>query len=97
MKIISISEKIIINEIENEFYRYGICIIKEKGIFLTGGRGGNIRIYKINTYECIQTIDNAHGNFSYFDIPSINGLIELKNGLIVSFSNDSYLKLWNFI
>ena len=97
MKIISISEKKIINEIENEFYRYGICIIKEKGIFLTGGRGGIIRIYKINNYQCIQIIENAYGDFNNYDIiPIINGIIELKNRLIITYSNDNNLKIWEF-
>ena len=97
MKIISISEKKIINEIENEFYRYGICIIKEKGIFLTGGRGGIIRIYKINNYQCIQIIENAYGHFNNYDIiPIINGIIELKNRLIITYSNDNNLKIWEF-
>ena len=42
----------------------------------------------ITNYECIQTIKNAHDD--------VINLIELKNKLIASSSNDKTLKIWSF-
>ena len=48
-----------------------------------------IRIYRIDNYECIQIIENAHDE-------NIMGFIELKNGNIISFSKDKKIKIWRF-
>ena len=90
MKIISISEKKIIYSIDNTFDCYGICVILEKGIFLTVGQSHNIRIYDCNKYNFIEEINNAHTN-------EICGMVQLKNKLIVSFSYDNYINVWSFI
>ena len=90
MKVISISENKIIYSIDNTFDCYGICVILEKGIFLTVGQSHNIRIYDCNKYNFIAQIDNAHSN-------EICGIIELKNKSIISFSYDHYIIVWSFI
>ena len=86
--IISISKKSIIKEIKISFNCIGITIIKEKRIFLVGGSNEDIKIYNNNNYQCIQTIKNAHKDY-------INGFIELKNGLIASFSDDGLINIWS--
>ena len=88
MKIISISEKKIIKQIKNEFWVLGICVIENKEIFLVGGVSKDIRIYRNDNFELIQTIKNAHEQY-------IIGITQLNNGLIISYSYDHYLKLWD--
>ena len=88
MKIISISKKEIIKEINNTFLCWGICLINDKGIFLVRGRSKNIKVYQNDDYECIQTIIDAHND-------EIKDFIELKDGLIASFSKDEIIKIWN--
>ena len=88
MKIISISKNEIIKEINNLFKCWGICLIENKGIFLVGGKSNDIRIYRNDNYECIQTIKDAHNN-------EIDGFIELNDHSIASFSKDKTMKIWN--
>ena len=88
IKIISLSSKKIY-EIEIPFRCCGIKVIEEKGLFLVVGESKNILIYRNDNYKCIKTIDNAHTK-------DINGLIELKNGSIASFSDDGKIKFWSF-
>jgi WD40 repeat protein len=90
MKVISISEKKIIYSIDNTFDCYGICVILEKGIFLTVGQSHNIRIYDCKNYKFIEEINNAHNN-------EICGMVQLKNKLIFSFSYDNFINVWSFI
>ena len=87
IKIISIREKKIIKEIKNKFRCYGICIIQEKGILLIGGRSEEIKIYKIENYECIKIIKDAHNDI-------ILGIKRLKNNLIASYGEDNTIKVW---
>ena len=90
LKVISISTKEIIITINNPFLCYGIKLIKNKGIFLVGGKDiYDIIIYNSDTYECIQTIKNAHDN-------NIFGFVELKDGTIASYSDDTKIKIWRF-
>ena len=67
----------------------GIRLIENKGIFLIGGKSKDIRIYRNDNYECIQIIQNAHDD-------DINGFDELKDGSIVSYSDDKKIKIWNY-
>ena len=70
-------------------YCWGICLIEDKGIFLIfRKRSKDIRIYRNDNYECIQTIKDAHNK-------NIKGFIELKDGKITSFSEDKTIKKWN--
>ena len=88
LKLISISKKEIIKTINNPFLCWGISLIEDKGIFLVGGES-NIRIYRNDNYECIQEIKDAHNDDIY-------GFIELKDGLIASYSKDEIIKIWRF-
>ena len=89
INIISLNEKRIIKEIENEFTSYGICVIDNKGVFLIGGSSNDIKVYRSDNFECIQIVKNAHN----YDI---SDLIELNNGLIASCSYDRNIILWSF-
>ena len=60
LKVISISKKEIIKEIIHPFECNKIYLIKNKGIFLVGGKSKDIMIYRNDNYECIQTIKDAH-------------------------------------
>ena len=90
IKIISIKEKKIIKEINNEFPCLGICIINEKGLFLIGGKSKNIKIYRYDNYECIQIINDAHNDEIY-------GITELNDNSIVSYGYDKTIKIWSFL
>ena len=89
LKVISILKLNIIKEINNPFQCSGITLIEDKGIFIVGGRSKDIRIYRNDNYECIQTIQNAHDHY-------INGFIELKDCSIASVSVDKRIKIWCF-
>ena len=87
--IISISEKKIIREIYNMIDCFGLILIKEKNIIIVGGKSKDIRIYNLYNGELIQIIKNAHEN-------SIYGFVQLKNGMIASYSKDNTIKIWSF-
>ena len=89
LKVISISKKEIIKEINHPFECWVIYLIEDKGIFLVGGNSKDIIIYRNDNYECIQTIKDAHDN-------DIQDLIELKDGSIISCSN-KIMKEWNIM
>ena len=86
-KIISISEKKIIKEIETVSC-YSICIINNKGIFVIGGYN-IINIYKSDNYDNIQTILYNHNGCIY-------GINELKNGDLISYGRNGKIKIWTF-
>ena len=88
LKVISIKEIKIIKSIEIPFRCNGIITIEEKGIFLMGGWSKDILIFRNDNYECLCRIYNAHNEY-------IVGLCELKNGLILSFSGDTTMKIWS--
>ena len=87
-KIISLSQKKIIKEIDNKFTCFAICVIIEKGIFITGGESHHINVFRTDNYNCIQTFKEAHND-------NIYGITQLKNGKIVSYSGDSKIKVWS--
>ena len=87
LKVISISQKKVIVEINNPFQCNAIGLIKEKQLLLIGGRSKNIRVYRFDTFECIQIINDAHEN-------DIRGFTSLNNKTICSFSKDKYIKVW---
>ena len=87
--IISISEKKIIKNINHSFKCWGITLIKEKRIFLIGGKSKDIEIYNNDEYKCIQIIKDAHDE-------EISGFCELKDGKIISYGNDTIVKIWSF-
>ncbi len=65
IKVISKSNKTIIKEINNEFRCIGLCVIREKKIFLIGGYDNQIRIYRSDIFELIETINNARDDWIY--------------------------------
>ena len=89
LKIISILNLKIIKEFNIPFQCNSISLIEDKGIFIVGGKSKDIKIYRSDNYECIQTIPNAHND-------NINGFIELKDYTIASFSDDKTIKIWCF-
>jgi len=89
LKVISLLEKIIIKVINIPFLCFGICLIEDKGIFIVGGKSKDIKIYRNDNYECIQTIQNAHND-------NILGFLELNDGTIISYSADKTIKVWSF-
>ncbi len=89
LKIISISQKKVILNVNNPFQCNSICVIKEKGFVLIGGRSKDIRVYRVDTFECIQTIKDAHEN-------DIRGFTQIKDGLVASFSKDKFIKIWSY-
>ena len=57
LKLISISKKEIIKEIDNLCTCFSIIVIEDKGLFLVGGKK-DIKIYRNDNQECIQKIKN---------------------------------------
>ena len=89
IKILSINEKKIIKEINNNFRCLSICVLNNKNVFLTGGISQNIKIYSCNDYECIQTLKYIHNH-------SIYGIEEIDDKSIVTYSHDGVVKFWKF-
>ena len=89
IKIISLLEKKVIKEINNEFNCWGIYNLNNKGIFFTCGESKNIKIYRNNNYEYIKCINDVH-------LDDIEGIIELKNNIILTYSWDKTIKIWEF-
>ena len=88
MKIISLSKKMIVYEIENTSQVFSILILNP-GYIITGGQDKIIRIYQNNTYQLIHSISSAHED-------EIIGLTLLKQGFIASYSDDSTIKIWKY-
>jgi WD40 repeat protein len=88
MKIISLSKKIVVYEIDNKSQVFCILILSS-GYIITGGEDKIIRIYQNNTYQLIHSITNTHED-------EILGLTLLKQGFIASYSDDSTIKLWKY-
>ena len=89
IKVLSVSEQKVIKEIENYLIVWCICILKDLGIFLTVGYGSKIiRIYNIETFQCIQAIKGTHND-------DIIGVIYLNNKLIGTYSFENIIKVWS--
>ncbi len=86
MKVININDGIVVKDIKNYSKCWGILVI-DNGVFFTGGEDKAIRIYRIDNYENISIIKNAHDS-------DINGFCFIKDGLIVSYSHDKNIKIW---
>ena len=87
LTIVSISEKKVIKRIKNDLISWTICVVENKGIFLTGGNSKDIKVYRSDNYECIQIINNAHSS-------SLNGIIEINDNLIGTYGYDSIINIW---
>ena len=80
LKFISISKMKILWQIENFLSYYGFKLIKNKRMFLFEGKKTfNLRIFINDTYECIQSIENAHDD-------NIFGFVKLNDRKFASFS-----------
>ena len=88
VKIFSLSERKVIKEIQNQFLCWGICYIEDKGLLLICGKSLDIKIYRDDIFTCILIFKNAHSNF-------INGIIQLKDKSILSFSDDKIINIWS--
>ena len=88
MKVISISQRKIIKEIKNDFPCLAVLVAKKEEVFIIGGQSKEIKVYRIDNYECIQIIKKAHINH-------IIGFTQFDNGQIASYSHDM-LKIWRF-
>ena len=86
--IISISNQTIIHEINLDSQCDVLKSIDNKGILFIGGVSNDIKIYRTDNYECIQTIKNAHIN-------EINGITELKDGSIATYANENIINIWS--
>ncbi len=89
LKVISIIKKQIIKEIYNPFSCWVIYSIKHKNIFIIGGNSKDIKIYRIDNYEYIETITNV-------DEKGILGFIQLKNKTLASYGCSNIIKIWSF-
>ncbi len=83
--IILLNEKKVI-EIQNKIHCNGICDVKNKDILIVVG-GIDIKIYNNKNYQCLRSIQDI-------SITSNNGVIELKNGLIVTYTASGIIKIW---
>ena len=88
-KIISISQKKIIHEIDNNgIESYANITIKNKGIFLTGNNKSIINVYRWDNYEKLFSFDANQG--------IINSITLLNDGTICVSSNNDGIKIYSF-
>ena len=88
MKIISLSKKNVVFEIENKTQVYSILILNN-GDIITGGENKSIKIYQNKSYKLVKYINDAHDD-------EIIGLTLLKPGYIASYSDDALIKIWKY-
>ena len=81
LSIISISQKKIIQEFNNEFSLYSIFNFENKGIFLVGGYNDNFKIFRNDNFQFIKKIQTNDKCVYGFNI--------LKDQ-IISFSNGNF-------
>ena len=87
IKIVSISKKVIIKEINNFNQCLALMGIFFKGLFAAGGEDSVIRLYNVESYECVKEIPRSHEG-------GINGFAKIKNGNLMSFGADGNIKIW---
>ena len=85
--IVLINEKKIIEEININFKCSTVYVLENYNLFLCGGNSTNFLIYSTDNYNCIQIINNAHENF-------INGFLLINNYLLLSYSDDCTIRIW---
>ncbi len=83
--IIDINKNEIIKEVYNNFLCYGIFIMDYKGLFLTSGLSSYINVFNIKDYKCEKILDLKE--------EKIFGFLQLKNNLLLSYSNN--FTIWN--
>ena len=87
LKVISISKRKIIKQIDNQFGCYGVYSIKNKSIFLTYGDSDIIKIYQSDNYDFIY-------NIGYESEYTIKGLIQFNNNFILSYLDNGEIQIW---
>ena len=88
-KIISISQRRIVYEIDNNgIESYANITIKNKGIFLTGNNKSIINVYRWDNYEKLFSFDANQG--------IINSITLLNDGTICVSSNNDGIKIYSF-
>ena len=90
IQIISLNEKNIIKEINVQIIIWAVCVVHDKKIVICGGVSNDLIIFEYEKYEIIKQIKNAHLDF-------IRGISLLKNGNIVSNSEDFSIIEWELI
>ena len=88
IKIISISKKVIIKEINNFNQCLALMGIFFKGLFASGGEDSIIRLFSTESYECVKEIPRSHEG-------GINGFAKIKNGNLISYGADGNIKIWS--
>ena len=89
LNIFSLSKNEIVNTINIYFECFSIYVIEDKGIFFIIGDDEFIRVFRNDNFNCIQKIKGSEFGNMY-------GISQLKNGLIISFSEDDMIKIWKF-
>ena len=89
LNIFSLLKNEIINTINIDFNCFSIYVIEDKGIFFTIGDDEFIRVFRNDNFNCIEKRNGSEFGNMY-------GLIQLKNGFIISFSEDDLIKIWKF-
>ena len=89
ISLFSLSKNEIVNQINLDFNCFSIYAIEDKGIIFIVGDDKLIRVYRNDNFQCIQKIEGSEFGNMY-------GISQLKNGLIISFSEDDIIKIWKF-
>ena len=69
-----------------------LCLYQDNFLIL-GIRNGNIYFYDINNFELIKKIEKAH-QVDKDSQASINGIVQLSDGTLLSFGEDKKIKIW---
>ena len=88
IRIIMFTEEKIIKEIYIPFNVWCVKIILHKNLIFVAGESNDILIYRIDNFEKIKIIKNAHTKW-------IKGFNLLNDNLIASFSFDNVIKIWS--
>ena len=90
IQIISIEEKKIMRQIESEFLVWAISVVENKNLFICGGVSTDISIYSTQTYEILGIFKECHEG-------RLRGIYLLKNGKIITGSEDKKTKIWGIL
>lgn len=90
IQIISIEDKKIIKQIKTEFLVWAISVVENKNLFICGGVSNDISIYSTQTYDNLGIFKECHEG-------RIRGIYLLKNGKIMTGSEDKKTKIWEIL
>ncbi len=89
LNVFSLSKQKIIKVIILKTHGWEIKVFNEKDIFFVRGWSHDLYIFNCDTYECIQTIKDAHQS-------NIGVLLKLKENIICTSSRDYIIQIWSF-